>query len=393
MGSLYQRKQRNGNLGKVWWCKYYLNGRPIRESTGTRKETEAKRFLKEREGRVVSGQPVLPRADRVRYEEIASELRQHYEATGERNLKEADTRLNPLNRFFQGARVTGIGPQEVTKYARWRQESGVSNSTINREISVLIKMFRFGYERGKVLRLPVIHKLREAAPRQGFFEKDQFESVRFHLRKDLQIAVTIAHTFGWRMQSEVLTLERCNLDLDDGTLRLNPGTTKNDEGRLVYLTPELKKLLSGQVKRVDELGWKLGHVIPFLFPHLTGRHQGIRIRDFSKAWKTACKRAGCATMLRHDFRRTAVRNMVNVGVPERVAMTVTGHKTRSVFDRYHIVSPADLQEASKKLAGTSTGTSPQSALDSTSAPVQLSLSESPLTTNAPVAQVDRASAF
>lgn len=68
------------------------------------------------------------------------------------------------------------------------------------------------------------------------------------------------------------------------------------------------------------------------------------------------EKPGQLRMLRHDVRRTAVRKLVNLGVPERVAMKITGHKTRAVFDRYHFVSPADLREAAAKLTGTLSGT-------------------------------------
>ena len=144
-----------------------------------------------------TGQPVLPRADRIRYEEVAADLKKHYEATGSRDLKEYARRVQHLDRFFTGRRIAAIGQPVVDAYIVRRQEEP-----------------------------------KEGPPREGFFERDQYEAVRRLLSADLQAAVAIAYTCGWRMQSEVLTLERRQLDLEAGTLRLEPGTTKNDEGRV-----------------------------------------------------------------------------------------------------------------------------------------------------------------
>lgn len=378
MASLYRRKK-EGKVLAVWWMKYYANGKCVRVSTGKTKRKEAQTILDERMGRVATGQPILPRVDRIEYEQAAKDLRQHYKTTGERDFVESETRLAHLDKFFKGVKLVAISGDVIKSYVDVRQTAGAANGTINRELGVLGRMLRLAYENGKLLRLPVIHKLKEAPPRSGFFELGQFEAVKRHLRPDLQVAVSIAYTLGWRMQSEVLTLKRSQVDLNACTMRLDPGTTKNDEGRVVYLTQELHGLLQGQLERVQQLEKKLGKPVPFLFPYFSKRHKGKRILDFRQAWETACmgamleglegeeheakkaelklalvngERPGLLKLLRHDFRRTAVRNMVNRGVPERVAMKITGHRTRTVFDRYHIISPSDLQEAARKLTGT-----------------------------------------
>ncbi len=86
-------------------------------------------------------------------------------------------------------------------------------------------------------------------------------------------------------------------------------------------------------------------VVPWVF-----HRNGKPILNFHTAWTNAKNKAGLPGKHVHDMRRTAVRNLVNAGIGEKVAMTITGHKTRSVFDRYHIVSASDQEEALRKLA-------------------------------------------
>ena len=118
-------------------------------------------------------------------------------------------------------------------------------------------------------------------------------------------------------------------------------------------------MIANQIERVKALSRKLNRVIPYLFPNpRKGKFHAEPLGGTRKAWITACRKAGLVGMLRHDFRRSAVRNLVRSGVSETVAMKVTGHKTRAVFDRYDITSDADLREATRKLIGHNLGTIP-----------------------------------
>jgi integrase len=143
-----------------------------------------------------------------------------------------------------------------------------------------------------------------------------------------------------------------------GEVRLDPGTTKNLEGRVFYLTSELKELLKAQRKAADRIQRRKGMIVQHVFFHDVPTKAGdvgfwsghaIAPSGFYHAWCRARIAAGCPGSIPHDFCRTAIRNMVRAGIPERVAMKLSGHKTRSVFDRYNVVSDGDLREASNRL--------------------------------------------
>ena len=170
-----------------------------------------------------------------------------------------------------------------------------------------------------------------------------------------QAIVTMAYYTGWRINSEILTLEWRQIDRQACVIRLEPGSTKNGRGRTFTYAEliEVKAAVDGLWARHEALE-RGGTLTPLVFC----RRKGQAIRTFWKRWKRQ-RRAGCPGRVPHDFRRTAVRNLNRAGVPESVAMKITGHLTRSVFDRYDITSEEDLAEASRKLqalTGTIAGT-------------------------------------
>lgn len=113
-------------------------------------------------------------------------------------------------------------------------------------------------------------------------------------------------------------------------MRLEPGKTKNKEGRVIVLDGELLDVIQAQWenRKVAEIpGQSPATICPYVF-----HHDGKQIRDFRAAWTTATAKVGLSGKLFHDNRRSAIKNMVKAGAREKVAMKISGHKTRSVFD-------------------------------------------------------------
>jgi len=356
MGSIYRRKWKDKKTGEIkerpiWWIKYYRCGKSYRESTKSDKITIAERLLKKREGEIAEGKLPGVYFDKVRFDDLAEDFITDYRINGRDTLSKAERSVKYLKEFFGGMKATEITTDKVKTYIDKRMEQGMSNGSVNRELSALKRIFHLGARctPPRVNLIPYIPMLKESNIRKGFFEHGQYLAVKGALPEDLKPIITFAYHSGWR-KAEILGLTWDRVDLKEGLVSLDPGETKNEKGRTLYLDEELlNEMHNLQSQR------RLG--CPYVF-----HRDGQPIKDFRGSWDTACIKAGLFEVVRddegnetkaptkifHDFRRTAIRDMVRSGVSERVAMEISGHKTRSVFDRYNIVSDQDLREAARK---------------------------------------------
>lgn len=337
MGSIYKR-------GNIFWIQYYRAGKPYRESSLSGKENEAKRLLKLREGHIVEGKLPNLRVERIRFEELAQDLINDYKMNGYRSLNKAEKSVKHLKTSFEGMRAIDITTDRIKQYILIRQEIGAENGTINRELSALKRMFTLASQMTpvKVNHVPYVPLLKENPPRQGYFEHEEYVALRNALPSFLKPVIVMAYYTGMRTE-EILSLQWNKVNLIEKKLTLVAENTKNNEARVIFMEGELYEVVAFQKGLLDtnypQCPW-------VFFNHKTGD----RIKDFRGSWARALKETELQGKLFHDFRRTAIRNMVRTGIPERVAMQISGHKTRSVFERYNIVNEGDLKKASRQVA-------------------------------------------
>jgi integrase len=355
--------------GKFYQIRYYRNGQRIEESTGYTRYDEARDLLKKREGAVADGVPLSARSTRLTFDDAVADVVTDYTINGKRSQPDLERRIKlHLLPVFGGRTLNSITAADLRTFAAARLKAGAANGEINRELAVVKRAFNLAAQSERYHgRIPHVSMLAETNVRQGFLDTATVDAVIRHLPAALRPVVRFAYVTGWR-KSEVLGLEWRQVDRATWTLRLDPGTTKNKRGRTIDVSAhvELRAALEALWAEHEALA-KAGTICPYVF-HRTGK----RIADYRRAWAVACRAAGAPGRVPHDLRRSAVRNLVRSGIPDTVAMKITGHVTRSVFDRYDITSEADVRDGLARLSSTTGTNGGDKAAQSSGAPAKQS---------------------
>jgi len=357
------------------WIKYYRDGECFRESTHGTSRGRAEKLLRTRLAEIDAGTFGGPQVRRVGVLELYQAFLDNYRIMGKRALKWAETNWDRhLEPHFGKLKAAQVTTDVLTAYIAKRQAEKAQNGTVNRELACLRRAFNLAYRATppKVRFVPRFEHLAENAPRQGFVVDAQYQQlIAANPPLWLRAMLALAYNFGFR-KGELLTMTAGQVDLLGYTIRLYRGTTKSGEPRLVSFAglTDVEALLRECVS-----GKQPGD------PLFT-RPNGGRVANPANAWRTLCVKAGlgeylcphcrkpvgldqhCAAcnrkwqlvelryngLLLHDLRRSAVRNLLRAGVSEQIVMTISGHKSRSTFMRYNIISDTDLREAAHKLA-------------------------------------------
>jgi len=329
---------------KVWWLDYSVRGERHRESSETTSKRAAQRLLRQRIGDREDGK-LIGNPGKVTLADLKAGLERHY--TRE-NLRSWDNFgvycFKHLERpLGVTAPVTDLTTQRLRWYLDTRLAEGAARASVRSEIGLLNAAFTVAVVEDQILAtrptflLPTVRNARA-----GFFEPGDVAALMAELPTPLhRHIVQFAYYTGWRRE-EILGLGWTQVAWESRVLRIDPPTdakrTKGEDARVIpFAGTPLETLLSERWQVRDG---------SFVF-----QHHGERLHSFYKVWRAACKRAGLAGRHLHDFRRTAARELLNAGVPEKVVRQIVGWKSARMLDRYYIVNEGVVAQAVAKRFG------------------------------------------
>lgn len=334
-GALYRQKGcRN------WFARFRIDGKLHRETTHTPDHDLALAFLRRRLDEAARGRYVEVQ-ERITFEEMRQLLLENYRFKA--NRTDPGPHVKRLAEAFGHLNGEDITEERIKAYGRKRLDTdGVARATLRRELAVLKRMLRLASPR--LPRVPLVDLPRVDNARQGFFEEEHLQAVLPHLPPHARHLVEFLYLTGWR-SSEAFRLQWSDVDWDRQTVLLRD--SKNREPRLFPFRhhPRLEAVLRRQRDEVSVWERRRARLCASVF-----HWNGHPIKKLRRSWKRACAAAGMPDRLLHDFRRTAVRNLIRAGVQQAIAMKITGHKTGSIFRRYLIVDEELLAQATGAVA-------------------------------------------
>lgn len=316
-----------------WVAQYYVDGQRFRKSTGESNKAKAEMILRDWMAASEKGHKPAPQTQGLIYADLRRDLLAYYAERQHKSLKTKKDGtpylfpLTALDNFFNGRRVNDIDRDTVTAFIADRRAAGMSNSTITNSVGLLIRMFSLARDNGKLTVVPKFELLKKKT-RQGFLPPAQFQKLFNAMPTNLQPMLLLLYHSGVRV-GEAERIEWPAVNLDAATITLLEGETKNDESRILPLSDSLVTLLS-RVRR------RAGRVFPSK-------------RAMQLAFPKACAIAKIEGLMVHDLRRSAVRNLMDAGVQQAVAMKISGHRDASVFQRYNIVDANQTADAMQRV--------------------------------------------
>jgi integrase len=366
-GRVFQR-------GSWLWVSYFVRGQEIREAArdkngkNTTDRVTAEKYLRARLKEVHADEIgaatfITPAARKVKIDELADALEADFTLRGKLSAQNR-SHLNRVKKDFGNYAALSLTAEKIDAYIEQRLAENDRPATINRTTQMLGQCYKLAIIRRHLVRAPHIRHLSEAGnARQGFLSPADFAKLRDALPADLRDFCEFGYITGMRL-GEVKALRW--RDLEGESLTLRGEDSKNGEARIVPLVGELAAIISRRpaARPVKENG--AVRMAETIF-----HRDGAPVGEFRKAWQTAAIAAGLGRMICracgregvekscpdckrqckyhgeifHNFRRAAARNLSQAGVPQAVAMKITGHKTASMYQRYNIVVTDDLRKA------------------------------------------------